>query len=136
MELLAPAGSMAAFKAALLGGADAIYLGGKSFGDRRQAANFADKELNTAVRAAHKRGVKVYVTVNTLIKEGEVPSVFSYLDYLESIAVDAVILQDRGLLRLTLDSFSLPVARAQLKDNLSRTLRSEYVAIIVVEFVL
>ncbi|MCW4037292.1 MAG: U32 family peptidase [Candidatus Bathyarchaeota archaeon] len=109
MELLAPAGSMVAFKAALLGGADAIYLGGKSFGARRQAANFTNQELQTAVRAAHKRGVKVYVTVNTLIKEGEVPSVFSYLDYLESIAVDAVILQDRGLLRLILDSFSLPV---------------------------
>ncbi len=109
MELLAPAGSMAAFKAALLGGADAIYLGGKSFGARRQAANFTDQELNTAVRAAHKRGVKVYVTVNTLIKEGEVPSVFSYLDYLESIVVDAVILQDRGLLQLIQDRFSLPV---------------------------
>jgi len=109
MELLAPAGSMAAFKAALLGGADAVYLGGKSFGARRQAANFSDQELNTAVRAAHRRGVKVYVTVNTLIKEGEVPSVFSYLGYLESIAVDAVILQDRGLLRLILGSFSLPV---------------------------
>jgi putative protease len=109
MELLAPAGSMAAFKAALLGGADAIYLGGKSFGARRQAANFTNQELQTAVRAAHRRGVKVYVTVNTLIKEGEIPSVFSYLGYLESIAIDAVILQDRGLLRLILDSFSLPV---------------------------
>jgi putative protease len=109
MELLAPAGSMAAFKAALLGGADAIYLGGKSFGARRQAANFTDQELDTVVRAAHKRGVKVYVTVNTLIKEGEFPSVFSFLGYLESIAVDAVILQDRGLLRLIQDTFSLPV---------------------------
>jgi putative protease len=109
MEILAPAGSMTAFKAALLGGADAIYLGGKSFGARRLAANFTDQELNTAVRAAHKQGVKVYVTVNTLIKEEEVPSVFSYLGYLESIAVDAVILQDRGLLQLIQDTFSLPV---------------------------
>lgn len=109
MELLAPAGSMAAFKAALLGGADAIYLGGKSFGARRQAANFTDQELNTVVREAHKRGVKIYVTVNTLIKEKEIPSVFSYLNYLESIDVDAVILQDRGLLQLIQDTFSLPV---------------------------
>jgi putative protease len=109
MEVLAPAGSMAALKAALLGGADAIYLGGKSFGARRLAANFTDQELHTAVNAAHTRGVKVYVTVNTLIKEEEVPSVFSYLEYLESIAADAVILQDRGLLHMIQDSFSLPV---------------------------
>jgi putative protease len=100
---------MAAFKAALLGGADAIYLGGKSFGARGLAANFTDQELDTVVKAAHKRGIKVYVTVNTLIKEGELPSVFSYLSYLESIAVDAVILQDRGLLQLIQDTFSLPV---------------------------
>lgn len=99
MELLAPAGSKEAFKAAIIGGADAIYLGGKSFGARGLAENFTEAELKTAVRLAHKNKVKVYVTVNTLIKEDELQSVFSYLDYLESINADAVIIQDRGLLR-------------------------------------
>lgn len=109
MELLAPAGSKEAFKAAILGGADAIYLRGKFFGARGLAENFTDAELKTAVRLAHKHGIKVYVTVNTLIKEGELQSVFSYLDYLESINADAVIVQDRGLLRLIRENFSIPV---------------------------
>ncbi len=109
MEVLAPVGSMAALKAALLGGADAVYLGGKSFGARRLAANFTDQELHTAVNAAHARGVKVYVTVNTLIKDSELSTVNAYLEYLEALAVDAVILQDRGLLHLIQDSFALPV---------------------------
>ena len=107
MELLAPAGSKEAFKAAIIGGADAIYLGGKSFGARGLAENFTEAELKTAVRLAHKNKVKVYVTVNTLIKEEELQSVFSYLDYLESIKADAVILQDRGLLRLIQENFSI-----------------------------
>jgi putative protease len=85
MELLAPAGSKEAFKAAILGGADAIYLGGKSFGARGLAENFTDAELRTAMNLAHKHGVRVYVAVNTLIKEAELQQVFSYLDYLESI---------------------------------------------------
>ncbi|HJK34120.1 MAG TPA: hypothetical protein O0W92_00415 [Methanocorpusculum sp.] len=65
-ELLAPAGSPEALKAAVAAGADAVYLGGKSFGARRYAANFDREELGQAVLYAHKNGVKVYVTVNTL----------------------------------------------------------------------
>lgn len=109
MELLAPVGSKEAFKAAIIGGADAIYLGGKSFGARGLAENFTDAELEAAVDVAHKHEVKAYVTVNTLIKEAELQSVFSYLDYLETIDADAVIIQDRGLLRLIRENFSIPV---------------------------
>ena len=109
MEILAPAGSKDAFKAAIIGGADAIYLGGQSFGARSLAENFTDSELQTAVKLAHKHEVKVYVTVNTLIKEREIKSVFSFLDYLESINADAVIIQDRGLLHLIRNNFSIPV---------------------------
>jgi len=107
MELIAPAGSKEAFKAAIIGGADAIYLGGKTFGARGLAENFSKTELKTAVRLAHKNKVKIYVTVNTLIKEDELQSVFSYIDYLESIKADAVIIQDRGLLRLIRENFSI-----------------------------
>ncbi len=109
MELLVPVGSKDALKAAIAGGADAVYLGGKLFGARRLAENFTDAELGTAVRLAHSHGMRVYLTVNTLIKESELRDAFSYLDYLESIGVDAVIVQDRGLLRLIRDNFSLPV---------------------------
>lgn len=109
MEVLAPAGSKESFKAALAGGADAIYLGGKLFGARRFAQNFSDQELKSAVDLAHSRGVKVYVTVNVLIKERELPLAFDYLDLLDHIGVDAVIVQDRGLARLILDRYSVPV---------------------------
>ncbi|MDW5563655.1 MAG: U32 family peptidase [Methanomassiliicoccus sp.] len=109
MEVLAPAGSKESFKAALAGGADAIYLGGKLFGARRFAQNFSDPELAGAVRLAHSRGVKVYVTVNVLIKERELPLAYDYLDVLDRIGVDAVIVQDRGLARLILDNYGMPV---------------------------
>ncbi len=109
MELLAPAGSKASFKAAIAGGANAIYIGGKRFGARHLAENFTDSELKAAVKLAHGHGVKVYVTVNTLIKEDEIQQVFSYLDFLSSIGADAVIVQDRGLLRIIRENFSIPV---------------------------
>jgi putative protease len=70
-ELLAPAGSMDALKAAVNAGADAVYLAGKQFSARHYAANFDDEELNEAVNFAHLREVKIYVTVNTLIKDQE-----------------------------------------------------------------
>ncbi|MFH0748616.1 MAG: U32 family peptidase [Candidatus Bathyarchaeota archaeon] len=109
MELLAPAGSQEMLKAAIVGEADAVFLAGKSFGARQLAENFTDAELKAAVDAAHQHRVKVYVAVNTLIKEAELPSIFSFLHYLESIDVDAVIIQDRGLLRLVQENFSLPL---------------------------
>jgi putative protease len=109
MELMAPVGSKNAFKAAMMAGADAIYLGGELFGARRLAENFTEAELGTAIRLAHKNGIKGYVTVNTLIKEKELQPVFTYLDYLESINCDAVIIQDRGLLKILRENFSLPI---------------------------
>ncbi|WP_019176882.1 U32 family peptidase [Methanomassiliicoccus luminyensis] len=109
MEVLSPAGSKDAFKAALEGGADAVYLGGKTFGARKFAPNFSDAELKCAIKLAHSRNAKVYVTVNTLVKDRELGQAFSYLDLLNSIETDAVIVQDRGLLRMIRDSFKIPV---------------------------
>lgn len=109
-ELLAPVGSWEALVAAVQSGADAVYLGGKDFSARQSAANFAPDELARAVTYAHERAVKVYVTVNTLIKESELEDVLRYLADLYAEGVDAVILQDLGLLQLTRRIFpSLPV---------------------------
>lgn len=99
-ELLAPAGSPEAFRAAVAAGADAIYLGGKRFGARKSAANFSDAEIEEAVRLAHTHGVRVYVTVNTLIHDRELSGVLEYLIRLYATGVDAVLVQDTGLAAL------------------------------------
>ena len=109
MEVLAPAGSAEALKAAILGGADAIYLGGKRFGARRFADNFDPEEMAGAVDLAHSRGVRVYVTVNTLIKERELEQALSYVAEVQAMGADAVIVQDRGLARLVVEELGMPV---------------------------
>lgn len=99
-ELLAPAGSPESFRAAVAAGANAIYLSGKRFGARKFAANFSDAEIEDAVRLAHTHGVRVYVTVNTLIHDRELPAVLDYLAWLYVTGVDAVLVQDTGLAAL------------------------------------
>lgn len=94
MELLAPAGTMENFMAALESGADAIYLGGKVFNARAHAANFGIDELREAVRLAHVLDVSVYVTVNILIGDTELAELEAYIKDLDSIGVDAIIVQD------------------------------------------
>ena len=96
-ELLAPAGSPEAFRAAVAAGADAVYLSGKKFGARKSARNFTDAEIEESVNYAHARGVLVYVTVNTLIHDREIVSTVDYLIWLYSIGVDAVLVQDIGI---------------------------------------
>ena len=100
-ELLAPAGSRETFLAAVAAGADAVYLGGPRFGARHFAANFSEDEIREAVRYARLRGVKVYVTVNTLIQDSEIPDALSYLLSLYRMGVDAILVQDVGLLSLS-----------------------------------
>jgi putative protease len=99
-ELLAPAGGMEAFVAAVENGADAVYIGARAFSARGYASNFSEKELEEAIDYAHLRGVKVYVTVNTLLKEEEVEDALKLLSYLREIGTDAVIVQDLGLISL------------------------------------
>lgn len=94
MELLAPAGTMENFMAALESGADAIYLGGKVFNARAHAANFGIDELREAVRLAHILDVSVYVTVNILIGDTELKDLENYIKDLDAIGVDAIIVQD------------------------------------------
>jgi U32 family peptidase len=109
MELLAPVGYKDALKAAILGGADAVYMAGKDFGARRLADNFTDDELKGAVKFAHDNKVRAYLTVNTLIKESELESAIEFIDFLHAIEVDAVIVQDRGLMHLIKERTSIDV---------------------------
>ncbi len=97
MELLSPAGSFDALRAAVQNGADAVYLAGNSFGARRSAKNFDDEELERAIAYAHVRGVKVYITVNTLIHDAEMEQALFFLHFLYRIGADAVIVQDPAI---------------------------------------
>lgn len=99
-ELLAPVGSMDHLKVAINAGASAVYLSGKDYGARKYAQNFTLDEINEAVNTAHLHNVKVYVTVNTLIKQDELEDVMNYLSNLYAIGVDAVLVQDLGLVEL------------------------------------
>ena len=99
-ELLAPVGSMEHLKVAINAGASSVYLSGKDYGARKFAQNFTLDEINEAVNTAHLHNVKVYVTVNTLIKQDELEEVINYLAKLYSIGVDAVLIQDLGLVEL------------------------------------
>ncbi|WP_407453674.1 DUF3656 domain-containing protein [Methanobrevibacter sp.] len=99
-ELLAPVGSMEHLKVAINAGASSVYLSGKNYGARKFAKNFTLDEITEAVNIAHMHNVKVYVTVNTLIKQDELESVINYLSKLYSIGVDAVLVQDLGLIAL------------------------------------
>jgi putative protease len=99
IELLAPAGDMDSLVAAINAGADAIYLAGRAFGARKYATNFDDEEMTEAVKYAHLRNKKIYVTVNTIVSDGEFPKLTKFVDFLVEIGADAVIVQDLGVLR-------------------------------------
>ena len=100
MELLSPAGNREALEAAVACGADAVYLGYTAFGARSYAGNFDDRQLKEAVEYAHERGKKIYVTVNTLVKQSEVDDVCDVLELLTNVGVDAAIVQDLGVARI------------------------------------
>jgi len=113
LEILAPAGSPEALRAAVENGADSVYLGGKEFSARKYASNFNREEIAKAVEYCHIRGVNVYVTVNTLIRNNEMERVLEFLLFLYNIGVDAVIVQDLGLIKAVkkiLPDFTLHVS--------------------------
>ena len=97
IELLSPAGSFEALIPAVRMGADAIYLGSNEFSARKNAKNFSRNELKEAVEYCHIRGVKVYLALNTLIKDSEMESAIDLAKFAASINIDALILQDIGL---------------------------------------
>lgn len=98
MELLAPAGNFQALRAAVACGADAVYLGGEKYGARAAASNFDRNGLAQAVRFAHLRGVKVHLTLNTLLKDNELENALLQARYAHEAGVDAFIVQDLGFI--------------------------------------
>lgn len=130
LELLAPVGSMEALRAAVQNGANAVYLGGKVFSARASANNFDYDELRQAVEYAHIRDCKVFVTVNTLIKQSEMEDFIDYIKYLYSISVDALILQDIGMakrIRDILPDFELHASTQMAAHSLNDVLYLESV---------
>ena len=99
-EILSPAGNFEKMRAAILYGADAVYLAGARFGMRAAADNFTVDELREAVAYAHERGVKVYLTLNTMPREDEYPALRDYLNELSDIPINAMIIADVGVLEL------------------------------------
>lgn len=124
-ELLVPVGNYESLVAAINNGADAVYLGGKRFGARAFANNFTLEELEDATKLCHLYGVKIYVTVNTLIYESEIDEALEYCKSLHKIGVDALIMQDIGLINLvhqTLPNMEIH-ASTQMHNHSSESLK-------------
>ena len=100
VEILAPVGSEETLKAAVLSGADAVYLGMGNFNARRNAQNFTDEQIENAIKYCHSRGVKVHITLNTLIKDCELSDVIDTIKKICSVGADGIIIQDLGVARL------------------------------------
>ena len=99
-EILAPVGGKEQLVAAVRSGADAVYLGAKNFNARRNASNFEDFELSETVSYCHARGVKVHVTLNTLVMDSELPALVEEIKNIANAGVDAVIVQDLAVAKL------------------------------------
>ena len=100
MEILSPAGNFSMLEAAVRSGADAVYLGLKDFSARRNAENFSDEELERAIEYCHIRGVRVYLALNTLIKDAELELAFSSAQFAYNKGIDGIIVQDLGLAKI------------------------------------
>lgn len=105
VELLCPAGNREMLEKAVQNGADAVYLSGVKFGARKFANNFNNEEIVEAINYAHLYGVKVYITINTLIKDNEVEEFLEYVEFIHKSNVDAVLMQDIGMIYLVRNMF-------------------------------
>lgn len=126
-ELLAPIRSMDHLKVAINAGASSVYLSGKDYGARKYAENFTLDEIKEAVSIAHLHNVKVYVTVNTLIKEDEIENVLYYLGNLYEIGVDAVLIQDLGLVDLINQHIPDLEIHGSTQMNIENQLKLDYI---------
>ena len=105
VELLSPAGNFDALKMAVENGCDAVYLAGKKFGARAFSDNFSEEEIVNAINYCHLYGVKVYITINTIIYDNEVPELLKYVEFIYKSGVDAIIVQDYGMIDLIRKTF-------------------------------
>lgn len=118
MEILAPAGNIEILKVAIQAGCDAVYVSGKDFGARKFVANFTNEELEVATRYAHLRKKKIYVTVNTIIYDNEFSQLDLFLKLLVQIKVDAVIVQDYGVLYYIRKNYPQLIVHASTQMNI------------------
>lgn len=118
MEILAPAGNIEILKVAIQAGCDAVYISGKNFGARKFASNFSNEELDEAVKYAHLRKKKIYVTVNTIIYDDEFNELDLFLKHLSRIKVDAVIVQDLGVLYYIRKNYPELIVHASTQMNI------------------
>lgn len=118
IELLSPAGDIDSFYSALNSGADAIYISGNKFGARAYATNFTEEQMKECIREAHLLGVKIYVTVNTLIKDKEINEALSFVNFLYKEKVDAILVQDIGLVHILRNIFPDLVLHASTQMNI------------------
>lgn len=118
-ELLAPAGNMECLRQAIFNGADAIYIGCKSFGARKFASNFTNDEVIEAIKLCHLYGVKLYATMNTLVKDNEVSSFLEQIEFLHKNGIDAVLIQDFGMLCLVRKMYPNLEVHASTQANTS-----------------
>lgn len=133
IEILAPAGSFETLQAAVCAGADAVYVGGSQFGARAYAQNFTEQELLNAIDYVHLHGRKIYLTVNTLLKEKELSKLYDYLEPYYVQGLDAVIVQDPGVLLFIKEHFpGLPI-HASTQMTITHTLAARYLESIGVE---
>ena len=120
-ELLVPAGDMDCLRQAVFHGADAVYLACKNFGARKFATNFTNEEIVEAIRFCHLYGVRIYVTMNTLIRDSEVESFINQARFLHQNGVDALIVQDLGMIYLLRKTFpNLEIHASTQANNSSR----------------
>jgi putative protease len=121
MEIVAPAGGWDSLTAAINGGADAVYLGYRRFSARAFAENFDLAQLKKAVSCAHANGVKVYLAVNTLIKDSELPELTGFLNEYLALCADGIIIQDLGLFKVLTDLFPSVRIHASTQLNIHNT---------------
>ncbi len=117
IELLSPAGDLETLKRAIDTKCDAVYIAGYQYGARKYAKNFSMEELDEAVKYAHLYNVLVYVTVNTIIFESEIRDFIDYIDHLMLIGVDALIMQDLGMINLVLKRYPTAVIHASTQAH-------------------
>lgn len=127
MELLAPAGNFEALRAAVACGADAVYLGGEKFGARAGASNFCRENLARAIAFAHLRGVKIYLTVNTLLKDEELDAALALVKNAYREGVDAFIVQDMGLVRRVRETLPSAVLHASTQMGVCNAYGAQFV---------
>ena len=118
IELLAPAGDFECFKSAINAGADAIYIGGSNFNARINAINFSNEEIKEAIKYAHIHQVKVHVGINISLFEKDLKEVLNFIDFLYVNDVDALIVEDIGLINLILKAVALAMSIAVLVLNI------------------